>query len=94
VFWRDRVEIHPEDPTQIPEVAEELPLADRIAATAARAPQTPEELAQILEANQTIIERIVRRYRGRRFIVLDGGRVGLAAPETANTDNRARGRDA
>jgi hypothetical protein len=81
VFGQDRVEVHAADPAELPEVAEELPLADRIAAAVARTPKTPEEIAQILDANPKTVARVVRRYRGRRFIVLDGGRVGLAASD-------------
>jgi hypothetical protein len=78
VFGQDRVEVHPADPAELPEVAEELPLADRIATILRRGPLTKPEIAQSLDAPVDSVRRVVNRYK-HRFIVLPGGRIGLRA---------------
>jgi hypothetical protein len=76
IFQPGRVEVHPADPAEIPELADQLPLADRIATILRRRPLTKPEIAESLDASVDSIRRAINRNK-HRFVVLPGGRVGL-----------------
>ena len=74
-----RTEIFAVDPADVEEAAAEMPLADRIEAVLRRGARSREELADELEASPDTVKRVIYRWVKRgRFIVLPGGRFGLA----------------
>jgi hypothetical protein len=78
-FSQDRTTIEPVSPAEVPEAAQDLPLADRLAHALRRGPRSAEELAEELDAKADTISRTARRYRKTRFMILDGGKIALRA---------------
>jgi len=79
ITFGERVEIRPVDPSDIEEVAAELPLIDRIEAALRRGAKTSNELAEELDSKPDTIRKTLNRHLKKtgRFTVLSGGRYAL-----------------
>lgn len=76
-FEDDRTEIRSVDPASVDEAAVDLPIAERIAAAVRLEPKTRAELAEELGAKDSTIRQAIYRDKGKRFVVLPGGRIAL-----------------
>jgi hypothetical protein len=76
-FNLDRTVFSRADIAEVPELAGKMSIHQRMAHLLKRGALTPEEIAASIDAELETVKREVRRQK--KFIVLDGGRIGLRA---------------
>jgi hypothetical protein len=76
-FTEERTTFKRTDVADTPELAAKLTLCQRMKHLLRRGAMTPETIAEELEEKPETVSRIVRRYKGKLFTVIEGGRVGL-----------------
>jgi len=76
-FSEERTTFKRTDVADTPELAAKLTVCQRMKHLLRRGPMTPEAIAEEIEQSPETVSRTVRRYKGKLFTVIEGGRIGL-----------------
>jgi len=82
-FTEDRTTFRRSDVADTPELAGKLSVCQRMKHLLRRGAMTTEAIAEEIEERPETVGRVLRRYKGKLFTVIEGGRVGLLERSTS-----------